>query len=155
MTVPEGADAFFACTYHGTTGVPVWRITNNVFVTSALPPRHSYNGSGLVVSNVDLSLNMNSYSCFFNVHIGRGRFVDIESTTGFLVIAGLHASITQSVLQPINFNGYMQCSINKHDMVRIHTREYRTKKSLYQQLYNHLFSESTNFSCFIKQKSLL
>ena len=117
VTVPEGADTFFACTYNGTTGVPVWRITNNVFVTSALPPRHSYNGSGLVVSNVDLLLNMNSYSCFFNVHIGRGRFVDIESTTGFLVIAGLHASITQSVFQPINFNGYMQCCINKHDIV--------------------------------------
>ena len=97
VTVSEGAEAFFACTYHGTTGVPVWRITNNVFVTSALPPRHSYNGTGLVVRNVDLSLNMNSYSCFFNVHIGGGRFVDIESTTGFLVIAGLHASIMQSV----------------------------------------------------------
>ena len=89
VTVLEGADAFFACTYHGTTGVPVWRIANDVFVASALPARHSYNGSGLVISNVDLSLNMNSYSCFFSIHIGGGQFMDIESTTGFLVIAGL------------------------------------------------------------------
>ena len=89
VTVSEGADAFFACIYHGTTGVPVWRIANDVFVASALPPRHSYNGSGLVISNVDFSQNMNSYSCFFNVHIGGGQFMDIESTTGFLVIAGL------------------------------------------------------------------
>lgn len=42
VTVSEGADAFFACIYHGTTGVPVWRIANDVFVASALPPRHSY-----------------------------------------------------------------------------------------------------------------
>ena len=47
------------------------------------------NVSGLVISNVDLSLNMNSYSCFFSSHIGGGQFMDIESTTGFLVIAGL------------------------------------------------------------------
>ena len=87
VTVAEGMDAFFACTYLGTSGVPVWRIANHEFVASTLPPRHSYNGSGLVVTNVDWSLNMNSYSCFFSVYQG-GKFMDIESTTGFLIIAG-------------------------------------------------------------------
>ena len=89
VTVVEGMDAFFPCTYHGTSGVPDWRIANNDFVISTLPHKHSYNGSGLVVSNVDLSLNMNSYSCFFSVYQGEGKFMEIESTTGFLIITGL------------------------------------------------------------------
>ena len=96
VTVSEGLNAFFACTYNGTSRVPVWRIANEVFVTSALPPRHSYNGFGLVVSRVELSLNMTSYSCFFSVYIGGGEFMDIESTTGYLIIAGLHTSSIMS-----------------------------------------------------------
>ena len=92
VTVFEGMDAFFPCTYHGTSGIPTWRITNTSFATSALPPRHSYNGSGLVVSSVNLSLNMSSYSCFFSVYVGGGQFVDVNSSTGFLIIAGLHTS---------------------------------------------------------------
>ena len=89
VTVAERMDAFFACSYRGTSEVPAWRISNNEFVTSALPERHSYNGSGLVITSVDLSLNMTSYACFFSVYVGRGQFEEIESDTGFLVIAGL------------------------------------------------------------------
>ena len=90
VTVSEGADAFFPCTYHGTTGVPDWRISNNVFVTSVLPPRHSYNGSGLLVRNVDLSLNVTPYTCLFTVFVEGGQISDIESSTGFLLITGWH-----------------------------------------------------------------
>ena len=90
MTVSEGMDAFFACTSNDTNGVPTWRIANHEFATSALPPRYFYNGSGLVVSSVDFSLNMTSYSCFFTVYVGGGQFMDINSSTGFLIIAGLH-----------------------------------------------------------------
>ena len=92
MTVFEGMDAFFPCYYHGTSGIPTWRIGKTEFATSALPPPYFYNGSGLVVSNVDLSLNMTSYSCFFSVYVGGGQFMDINSSTGFLIIAGLHTS---------------------------------------------------------------
>ena len=84
-------DAYFACTSNDTNGVPTWKIANHVFASSALPPRYSYNGSGLVISNVDLSLNTTSYSCFFIVYVTEGQFVDIESTTGFLYITGLHS----------------------------------------------------------------
>ena len=66
VTVAERMDAFFAYSYRGTSGVPSWRINDTVFVISALPPKHSYNGSGLVVNSVDLSLNMTSYTCFFS-----------------------------------------------------------------------------------------
>jgi len=89
VTVVESMDAFFACSFQGTSGVPSWKIAHEVFVTSALPPKHSYNGSGLVVSIVDISLNMTSYACFFSVYIGQGRFQDFESKTGFLIVAGL------------------------------------------------------------------
>ena len=98
VTVAERTDAFFACSYRGTSGVPSWRINNTVFVISALPPKHSYNGSGLVVSSVDLSLNMTSYTCFFSVYIGGGEFEDIQSNTGFVIIAGLHITVNGIVL---------------------------------------------------------
>ena len=89
VTVFEGNAAFFPCTFVGINVAPRWRINNEMFVTSALPRGYSYNRSGLVISSVDLSLNMTSYSCFFSVYQG-GRFMDIESTTGYLIIAGLH-----------------------------------------------------------------
>ena len=92
VTVFEGMDAFFPCSYHGTSGIPTWRIGKTSFTTSALPPKHLYNGSGLVVSSADLSLNMNSYSCFFSVYVGEGQFMDINSSIGFLIIAGLRTS---------------------------------------------------------------
>ena len=88
VTVIERMDAFFACSYRGTSGVPAWKIARETFVTNSLPPKHSYNGSGLVVSSVDLSMNMTSYACFFSVYIGRGQFGDIESSTAFLIVAG-------------------------------------------------------------------
>ena len=93
VTVSEGTDAFFACTSNDTSGVPTWRIANHEFATSALPPRYFYNGSGLVVSSVDLSLNMTSYSCFYIVYVTEGLFVDIKSTTGFLYVSGLQVDI--------------------------------------------------------------
>ena len=92
VTVNEDTDAFFPCTYNGTYGVPTWRINNNDFVTSGLPPKHSYNGTGLVVHNVDFSLNNYSYSCFFEVYGGQGQISDIESNTGFLNVEGLCTS---------------------------------------------------------------
>ena len=88
VTVTEGVDAFFPCTYYGTNRSPHWKINSSIYSISDLPPRHLYNGSGLVISNVDLSLNMTSYSCFIEV-IARGEFIDIESNIGFLLIPGL------------------------------------------------------------------
>ena len=85
MTVVERLDAFFACSYRGTNGVPSWKIAKNTFVI-----RNSCNRSGLVVSSMDLSLNMTSYACFFSVYIGSGQFERIQSNTGFLIITGLH-----------------------------------------------------------------
>ena len=103
VTVTEGMDAFFACTYVGTSGVPSWRIANHVFAINALPPRHLFNGSGLIVSNVDMSMNMTSYSCLFSVYIGEGRFRTMESNSGFLFITGLHVSSSSYLVCLPNF----------------------------------------------------
>ena len=88
VTVAEGKDAFFPCSYLGTNRSPSWTINSHIFLISSLPPKHSYNGSGLIVSNVDLSLNMSSYSCSI-VLVTRGRLNNTKSNTGFLLIAGL------------------------------------------------------------------
>ena len=94
VTVAVGMNAFFPCSYNGTTAAPTWRINNSISHNNKLPPKHSYNGSGLVVSNVDCSLNMTSYSCFFNVYVGGGQFMDFNSSTGFLIITrGLFISL--------------------------------------------------------------
>ena len=113
VTVVESTDAFFACSYTGTSDVPSWKIAGIIFVTSALPPKHSYNGSGLVVSNVDLSLNMSSYACFFSEYIGRGRFRDIESNTGFLIIAGWCISASQVIYLNLQMV-YSMVLVQKH-----------------------------------------
>jgi len=39
VTVVERLDAFFACSYRGTNGVPSWKIVKNTFVISALPSK--------------------------------------------------------------------------------------------------------------------
>lgn len=91
VTVNENTDAFFPCTYFGTAEVPAWRINNHVYITSGLPPKYSYNGTGLIAHNVDLSLNRSSHSCLFAVYAGQGHFMDIESNIGFLNIQGLFA----------------------------------------------------------------
>ena len=74
--------------------VPVRFHPGESVITTLLPvlslaTRHSYNGSGLVISSVDISLNMTSYACFFSVYVGRGQFEEIESDTGFLTVEGL------------------------------------------------------------------
>ena len=91
VTVSEGMNAVFPCHYSGTNAAPTWKINNKTYHNNRLPPKHSYNVSahGLVVSNVDSSLNMTSYSCHFCVYAGGGQFMHFESRTGFLIIEGL------------------------------------------------------------------
>ena len=99
VTVAEGTTAFFACTYNGTTAAPEWKINDRPYLLCSLPSRHSYDGSGLVVENVNLSMNMNSYSCFFELLPcdGTVSLKEIESNTGFLFITGLNMPLSTNV----------------------------------------------------------
>ena len=82
-----GNDAFFPCTYTGITRVPHWLVNQtSTYLVSALPPRHSYNGTGLIVHNVDTSLNATKYKCCFELHLGEGVINDSCSLEGMLII---------------------------------------------------------------------
>ena len=83
VTAPPGSDVFFPCTYIGISAniLPQWRINGELFFSNSLPPRHFYNGTGVLVLNIDESMNMNSYICLFD--LTSGYYV---STTGQLLV---------------------------------------------------------------------
>ena len=91
VTVSEGMDSYFPCSYNGTNRSPVWKINNHTYFINSLPIKTSYNGSVLTVRDVDLSLNNTSYFCFITTLI-RGTFKKSESNTGFLFVSGLYIS---------------------------------------------------------------
>ena len=86
-TTVSGNDVFFPCTYTGTRGVPHWLVNQtSAHFVSALPSKHSYNGSGLIVHNVEVSMNATKYQCCFELHLGQGVIDDICSSVGMLLI---------------------------------------------------------------------
>ena len=82
-----GNSAFFPCTYTGTRGVPHWSVNQtDSYPDGALPSKHIYNGTGLIVRNVDMSMNATSYKCCFEVEVHPGAIEEICSSTGMLII---------------------------------------------------------------------
>ena len=83
-----GNNAFFPCIYTGTRGVPHWLINQTItHVVSQLPLGHSYNGTGLIVHNVDVSINATTYQCCFEIHTGEGFIEETcSSPPGMLII---------------------------------------------------------------------
>ena len=81
-----GNNAFFPCTYTGTRGVPHWMINQMTHVVSRLPSGHSYNGTGLIVHKVDVSINATTYQCCFEIHAGQGFIEQTCSSSGMLII---------------------------------------------------------------------
>ena len=63
MTVSEGEDAGFSCTFEGSVMVPTWRISGRLYTWTSLPDRHTFDGEQIVIRNVDLSMNGNTYQC--------------------------------------------------------------------------------------------
>ena len=96
VTVSEGMDAYFPCSYNGTNRSPTWKINNHTYFINNLPMKTSYNGSVLTVSNVDLSLNNTSYYCYITI-LKRGNVKKIESDIGILLVSGLH-NITHHII---------------------------------------------------------
>ena len=89
VTVSEGMDAYFPCSYNGTVRSPSWKINNHTYFVNNLPMKTSYNGSVLTVTHVDLSLNNTSYFCSI-ITLKSGSLVKFESNIGFLFVSGLH-----------------------------------------------------------------
>ena len=85
VVLTEDEDAFFVCTYHGTTILPKWRINDVKYSNSRLPAQHFYNGSGLVVTNVRKHMNLWIYSCYFE-YFGTNGFETLESRRAVLYV---------------------------------------------------------------------
>lgn len=78
-----GSDAFFPCTYTGVTAQlhPQWLYNGQLFLSNNPPPGHCYNGTGIIVENIDQSMHLSTYQCIFDLVIGY-----FESSTGRLFI---------------------------------------------------------------------
>ena len=63
MSLSEGSEARFGCTYNGSSLIPSWRINDIIYVWSSLPEKHVYDGHTLIVQNVDITLNGSTYQC--------------------------------------------------------------------------------------------
>ena len=85
--VSIGGNAFFPCTYNGTRAVPHWVVNNTGYTESALPSGLIYNGTGLIVHNVNLSTNATKYKCCFEGHQGQGIINGTCSSEGTLIIS--------------------------------------------------------------------
>lgn len=84
VCILEGRDAFFPCTYNGTSTQSLWRINGSVHSTTRLPINHRFNNSGLVVK-ADVSLNMSTYSYLIQVLTADGVML-LESHVAFLTV---------------------------------------------------------------------
>ena len=83
-----GKSVFFPCTYNGTRGAPHWVVNQtHTYLVSALPSGHSHNGTGLIVDNVDISMNATKYQCCFEGPVGLGVIEQICSSAGTLIIS--------------------------------------------------------------------
>ncbi len=86
-------DVFFSC-ISTESSYPYWRINGVLLSSYDLPNKHFYNGSGLLIRNIDSSFNGSVYSCIFLVFIPEtGITVQEESTRGIITIhSGLRIS---------------------------------------------------------------
>ena len=153
VTVGEGDNAYFPCTYDGISTKPYWNITSAngqelIVSTSRLPYKYYFNGSGLLVRNVDSSVNMTSYSCILQV-FDRNKLTFQHSTSGQLIVSE-------------NIHFWLQFAINGIYMIS-HSRHINIsdgdslKVTVEKSGYSHstyLVSVSTTFkgSCGGKEK---
>ena len=82
-TASVGSQAFIPCILSGISRsvIPSWFINGRSLTVTTLPNKHRYNGSGIIIRDVDLIMNMNSYSCVFDLVSGY-----FESTIGHLTV---------------------------------------------------------------------
>ena len=90
ICVKIGIEAFFPCTYTGTSASSLWKINGRVYSSARLPVHHRLNSTGLIVDALS-SLNMFAYSCLLEVFIS-GEHIVLESTSGTLTVVGHRTS---------------------------------------------------------------
>ena len=67
--VIAGRNAYFRCKYEGTSSIPNWPwiMNGERVLSSSLPLKHSLIVTGLIVANVDMTMNNWTYACFFSI----------------------------------------------------------------------------------------
>lgn len=95
VTTVIGGQAYFPCTYEGSSVAPSWRIVDKNgeardYTITTLPVNHYYTGDGLLLRNIDKSLNLTVYSCFLKFHIA-----------GYHQISSSNATL--NILNPVTF----------------------------------------------------
>ena len=82
ITVAAGFNVFMLCEYTGVrASSPLWRRNGETFTRHDPPLRHSVNGSGLIISDATLLMNMSWYSCFLDLFSGY-----YENTRGYITV---------------------------------------------------------------------
>ena len=91
----EGMTVFIPCNFGNTDAAPSWNIVykNGTAITASssnLPPKHLYNGTGIIVQDIDADLHQTTYICYLIYATvqtdGRKTFKTLRSTPGTLNI---------------------------------------------------------------------
>ena len=93
-TVFEGGTLFIPCNFKNSDATPSWNIEfkNGSTLTvssSILPPKHYYNGSGMILKDIEVALNQTTYTCYLITVIkGMRGFSIAKSTEGTITVIG-------------------------------------------------------------------
>ena len=63
VSVTEGSEARFSCTYDSSSVVPIWIINGLSYTWTSLPEKHTFNGHQIIIESVDTSMNGSTYQC--------------------------------------------------------------------------------------------
>ena len=94
VTVFQGRSIFIPCSLENTDSTPSWNIAykNRPVIAASstfLPPKHMYNGTGIILKNVDIDLNETEYTCYLILAMeGKRNFSILRSTTGKVTVIG-------------------------------------------------------------------
>lgn len=94
LTVVTGEDAYFPCIYSGIGVLPKWSIAGRNYTTRNLPNSHFFNGSGLVVINVNLLMNNWTYFCYFMV-LNVSERITFKSSAGTITVISININTTR------------------------------------------------------------
>ena len=107
ITTAEGLTVFIPCSFGGTDAAPSWNIeyknrTTFTISSSDLPPKHLYNGTGIVLQDVDDTFDEITYVCYLafadTFENGRINFKTLVSTPGTVHVIGKDNASLQRIV---------------------------------------------------------
>ena len=86
ITAFVGDSVTLPCQYTGTNNQPQWRIGQTAYSSSNLPAGYEFTNGGLHIPSVGAWLNNTIFICFFTVHVGGGKFDNINSIPAIITV---------------------------------------------------------------------